>query len=231
MNNRKQGPVVSAFLKLSHSGAAGTAACAVLGLLGGCAATPTEPVTERLDPDTATTVMILNRPIELLSQNKHDRQQMDPFAYLAPFETNRMGTRDLFLWVSTPQAIGTLTAPQVLCNGQPLNLQPLNPAGAAESAREASASRVSPGANVSPGATPDAPVKVDLAQLSLSRAPYDAPVPWSTQWYFRLPADSMKCLADANGIALEAKAADGGPDQFTTTERKNLASLDAFTRR
>jgi hypothetical protein len=65
----------------------------------------------------------------------------------------------------------------------------------------------------------------------LSRAPYDAPVPWSTQWYFRLPPESLKCLADAEGISLEARAADGGEAQFTTTGRKNLASLDAFTKR
>ena len=43
-------------------------------------------------------------------------------------------------------------------------------------------------------------MKVDLSQLNLSRAPYDSPVPWSTQWYFRLPADSLKCLADAEGL-------------------------------
>jgi hypothetical protein len=229
MNNRTSGRVVSRPLELSHS----VSAVAMRGfllavVLSGCASTPAEPVTERLDPDTATTVTILTRPIELLSQTKHDRQNMDPFAYIAPFETNRMGARDLFLWVSTPQATGTLTPPQVLCNGQPLNLEPLSREAAEQ---VASAAALGPGRNVSPGPTPDAPIKVDLAQLSLSRAPYDAPVPWSTQWYFRLPADSLKCLVDANGIALQAKAADGDPDQFTTNERKNLASLDAFTRR
>jgi hypothetical protein len=87
------------------------------------------------------------------------------------------------------------------------------------------------GDNVAATGSPNAPVKVDLSQLNLSRAPYDAPVPWSTQWYFRLPADSLKCLADADGISLEARAADGDPEQFTTSGRKDLASLDAFTRR
>ncbi len=226
MNNR----VASKGPKLGCSAGAAMTACVAAGLVAGCASTPSESVTERLDPDTATTVTILNRPIELLSQTKHDRQ-VDPFAYIAPFETNRMGTRDLFLWVSTPQATGSLTPPQVLCNGQPLNLQPLSQEDGAVASGAVSADHVAAGNNVSPGATPDATVRVDLAKLSLSRAPYDAPVPWSTQWYFRLPADSLKCLADADGIALEAKAADGGPDQFTTTERKNLASLDAFTRR
>jgi hypothetical protein len=193
-------------------------------LLGACAAAPSEPVSEKLDPDTATTVTTLSHPIELLQTNRG--KQTDPFAYIAPFETNRMGARDLFLWVSTPQAQGQLTQPQVLCNGQPLSLQPLGPEGGAGGAH------AGPGDNVAAGAVPGEAVKVDLSKLSLSRAPYEAPVPWSTQWYFRLPADSLKCLADAEGISLQARAADGAPEEFTTTGgKKNLASLDAFTRR
>jgi hypothetical protein len=181
-------------------------------------------VSEKLDPDTATTVTVLSEPIELFSQT-HRNRQTDPFAYIAPFETNRMGSRDLFLWVSTPQALGELTQPQVICNGQPLSLQPLSADPGLAGANAV------PGDNVAAGGPGAAPVKVDLSKLNLSRAPYDAPVPWSTQWYFRLPADSLKCLADANGISLEARAADGAPEQFTTTGRKDLASLDAFTRR
>jgi hypothetical protein len=193
-------------------------------LLGACATVPSEPVSETLDPDTATTVKILSHPIELFSPTSRGAQT-DPFAYIAPFETNRMGARDLFLWVSTPQTQGPLTQPQVLCNGQPLNLQPL-------SQESGATAQVGRGDNVAPAGPSGAPVKIDLSQLNLSRAPYEAPVPWSTQWYFRLPAESLKCLADAEGISLEARAADGGPEQFTTTGgRKSLASLDAFTRR
>jgi hypothetical protein len=210
-------------LKLNRAGL--LVGVTVAGLLGACAALPpTEPVSEKLDPDTATTITILSRPIELLSQNSRSKQT-DPFAYIAPFETNRMGARDLFLWVSTPQAQGPLTQPQVLCNGQPLSLQPLYQGSGAVTASAA------PGDNVAAGGSPTAPLKVDLSKLNLSRAPYDAPVPWATQWYFRLPADSLKCLADAEGISLEARAADGADDQFVATGRKNLASLDAFSRR
>jgi len=205
--------------------AAGALMCGLAAVLGACASAPGEPVSEKLDPDTATTVTILSHPIELLSQTNRAKQT-DPFAYIAPFETNRMGARDLFLWISTPQAQGQLTQPQLLCNGQPLNLQPLSPDSAA-----AAGAHAGPGDNVAVGGSSGVPVKVDLSQLNLSRAPYEAPVPWSTQWYFRLPPDSLKCLADAEGISLEARAADGGPEQFTTSGRKNLASLDAFTRR
>ena len=230
MNNR----VAPEAHKLGGSFRGGIGACAAAAVLVGCATEPTEPVSEKLDPDTATTVTILNHPIELLSQTGRSRQT-DPFAYIAPFETNRMGSRDLFLWVSTPQAQGALTPPQVMCNGQPLNLQPLDQkptsaSGSSVPANDTSATNPA-GRNVSPGTSADQPVTVDLAKLSLSRAPYDSPVPWSTQWYFRLPPDSLKCLADAEGISLEAKSVDGGPDQFSASGRKNLASLDAFSRR
>lgn len=193
-------------------------------LLGGCATVPSEPVSEKLDPDTAVTVTILSQPIELLSQTNHGKQ-MDPYAYIAPFETNKMGARNLFLWVSTPQTAGQLTQPRVLCNGQPLNLQPLSQGA------DPAAGRASPGDNVTAGSSAGAPVKVDLSKLSLSRAPYEPPVPWSTQWYFKLDDEGLKCLADANGVTLEARALEGDQQQFTTSDRKNLASLDAFTRR
>ena len=194
-------------------------------LAAGCASLPPgEPVSEKLDPDTAVTVTILSQPIELMAQTTRSRET-DPFAYIAPFETNRMGKRDLFLWVSTPQSQGQLTQPKVLCNGQPLNLEPLSQEG------DTLTSHAAPGDNVTSGGSPGVAIKVDLSKLSLSRAPYDAPVPWSTQWYFRLPAESLKCLADADGIVLEARSAEGNQEEFTASGRKSLASLDAFTRR
>jgi hypothetical protein len=130
----------------------------------------TEPVAEKLDPDTAVTVTVLSSPIELYSQSSRSKQT-DPFAYLAPFETNRMGAKELFLWVSTPQAQGALTQPQVLCNGQAVELKPLaqDGAGVAEAGKGGDFGGV--------GADGKA-IKVDLSKLSLSRAPYEAPVPW-----------------------------------------------------
>src|ERR1700742_450261 len=94
-------------------------------LVAGCAALPpTEPVAEKLDPDTAVTVTVLSQPIEIYSQTSRSKQT-DPFAYIAPFETNRMGSKELFLWVSTPQAQGALAQPTVMCNGQAVALAPL----------------------------------------------------------------------------------------------------------
>jgi hypothetical protein len=167
---------------------------ALVTVLGACASAPTEPVSERLDPDTATTVIVLNRPVELLADSNQGLAG-DPFAYIAPFETNRMGERALFLWVSAPENAGAKLRPQLLCDGQPLGLQPLDG---------------------------------DLAQLRLSRPPYTAPAPWSAEWYFRLPPDGLRCLASAQGIALETATA-GKSERFTAAG-KSLASLGAFTR-
>jgi hypothetical protein len=190
-------------------------------MLGSCATTsPGEPVSERLDPNTATTVVVLNRPVELLSQSTHG-SRTDPFAYLAPFETDRMGKRALYLWVSAPQDAGLLTQPQVLCNGEPLSLQPLDSAQSPAGPSPAATGYVKP--------DPEA-IKGQLTQLNLSHPPYDAPVPWSSQWYFRLPPEGLKCLAGAEGISVEARAPGGDAQRFTA-DRKNLASLDEFTRR
>jgi hypothetical protein len=173
----------------------GSIAAALVTVLGACVSTRTEPVSERLDPDTATTVTVMERPVELLAERSRGALG-DPFAYIAPFETNRMGARALFLWVSAPEIAGAKIQPQVLCDGRPVGLQPLNG---------------------------------DLAQLSLSRPPYSSPTPWSAQWYFRLPPEGLKCLAAAQGIALETRPSEGEPERFTAGG-KRLASLEEFSR-
>jgi hypothetical protein len=49
----------------------------------------------------------------------------DPFASIAPFETDQMGKRALFLWMSAPAPEGTSLDTQLLCDGQPLALHPV----------------------------------------------------------------------------------------------------------
>jgi hypothetical protein len=199
---------------------AGTLTVVLAAGLGGCA-TQGEPVSERLDPNTATTVTILSRPVELFSQTTRG-SNADPFAYLAPFETDRQGAHSLYLWVSAPQnGSGQLSQPQVLCNGQPLALQPVNADGSQGPAPAATL----PQANPPPAGSASGS---ELSELNLSQAPYDSPVPWSQQWYFRLSADGLKCLAAAQGISLQTQTASGEAQVFTA-ERKNIAALDAFT--
>jgi len=90
--------------------------------LAGCATAPSEAEGERLDPDTGTTVTLMPRPVELVMERSRGANT-DPFAYVAPFETNRMGSHELYLWVSAPQPGGALSVPQVYCGN---NIVPLD---------------------------------------------------------------------------------------------------------
>jgi hypothetical protein len=162
--------------------------------LSACASTPSQPVVERLDPDTATTLIALKKPVELVAETLHVTGG-DPFAFLGPFETDRMGNRVQYLWVSAPGVENAKIEPRLLCDGQPVTLSPADG---------------------------------DLAHLGLSRAPYEKPAPWSVQWYFQLPPETLKCLADARGVTLESHASTGQSDQFSV-DSKGLAPVKAFS--
>jgi hypothetical protein len=164
-------------------------------LLTACATTTSsQPVAERLDPDTATTVTVIKKPIELVGAGAHGPTG-NPFAFIAPFETDRMGKRALYLWVSAPTTEGAKHQPQLVCDGHALALPP---------------------------------VDSDISHLGLSSAPYPAPVPWDTQWYFQLPQEGLECLAAAQLVAVETYGANGVPERFTV-ESKDLTPLKEFT--
>jgi hypothetical protein len=97
------------------------------GPLAGCAPTPVEEAAagERLDSNTGTTLTLMPKPVEFIL-DRNTGPKTDPFAYLAPFETNRMGAHELFLWVSAPQVTGTLGMPRVFCGEQQIQLEPAN---------------------------------------------------------------------------------------------------------
>jgi hypothetical protein len=184
------------YRQISSARAVAKGAAGLLVLLSSaCATAPTAPVAEKLDTDTATTLTAMAHPLELVAETPHGATS-DPFAYLAPFETDRMGERALFLWVSAPQNNGAVPEPRVLCDGKPVSLQP---------------------------------VTGQLADIKLSRAPYEAPAPWSAQWYFRLPAESLDCLGAAQNVAVETQAPTGA-ERFSATG-KTLAALQAFVHR
>jgi hypothetical protein len=91
--------------------------------LSGCATPPIEAESERLDSNTGTTVTVLPKPIELIVDNPRSGTKTDPFAYVAPFETNRMGSHEMYLWVSAPQVAGPLGLPQVFCGETAMTLE------------------------------------------------------------------------------------------------------------
>ena len=98
---------------------------AVAAVLTACATTSSQPVVERLDPGTATTLTVIKKPVELVGESVHGPND-NPFAFIAPFETDRMGTRTLYLWMSAPSIQGAGLQPQLLCDGQPLALPALD---------------------------------------------------------------------------------------------------------
>jgi hypothetical protein len=93
--------------------------------VGGCAAIPDNSVAEQLDERTGTTVTRIDRPIELVSTEPRGSNS-DPFAFVAPFETNRMGRRELYLWVAVPDERGGAMAPVVAAATEPLQITPLS---------------------------------------------------------------------------------------------------------
>jgi hypothetical protein len=94
----------------------------VVSALAGCATAPTEADTERLDTKTGTTLTVMPKPVELIV-DKARGTKTDPFAYIAPFETNRMGSHELYLWISAPQVAGPLGVPKVYCGETPIALE------------------------------------------------------------------------------------------------------------
>jgi hypothetical protein len=83
---------------------------------GGCATPPVDPIIERVDASTTTTVVRLGAPAELVATRPRPRGE-DPFAWLGPFETNRMGTRAQWLWVAWPPAGDSVPAAHIDCGG------------------------------------------------------------------------------------------------------------------
>jgi hypothetical protein len=93
--------------------------------VGACAPTPVNEEAQRLDSNTGTTVTLMPRPVELVIDRPRGAKT-DPFAYLAPFETNRMGAHELYLWISAPQIAGALGVPQVFCGEEAIQLEQIN---------------------------------------------------------------------------------------------------------
>jgi hypothetical protein len=77
--------------------------CAALAsaALAGCAAPAVDPVQEVLDERDGTTITRLANPLTFIVEAPRSSGS-DPFAFLAPFESNRMGKRGMHLWLAVP---------------------------------------------------------------------------------------------------------------------------------
>lgn len=165
--------------------------------LAGCATEPKQAESQRLDMNTGTTLTLMPNPVELVAE-KFRGSKTDPFAYVAPFETNRMGSHELFLWVSAPQVGGPLSVPQLYCGSNAIALERYD-------------------------GTPK--------EMGLSSPPYEAPAPWSTQWYFKLSGEVLDCLATAAQIRITTQAADATePDSYVAGREATAGVSDFLTR-
>jgi hypothetical protein len=91
-------------------------------MLGACAALPEDAsVVETLEPETGVTVTRLGHPIELYRET-FLKDPAGRFAFLAPFETNQMGQRELYLWIAVPIEPVADSVPVVEINGAPVTL-------------------------------------------------------------------------------------------------------------
>jgi hypothetical protein len=168
----------------------------------GCAAVPDDsPVVEQLDNETGMTVARLGRPIELYRETSMQDAAVR-FAFLGPFETNRMGTRELYLWVAVPVEYVAGAAELVVeSNGAPLALE-------------------------SPGRSADF--------AGLRAGPYRPPTPWSTNWYFKVDADTVARLGESSRLVVRVpEAARDGSTVLAefTSELGDEQRLRAFANR
>ena len=89
----------------------------------GCAAEVNRAPEVTLDERTGTTLSQLASPLQLLA-TEPGAPHGDPFAFAAPFETNRMGQRQMYLWVAVPGDADRAAALSLSLNGQALELPP-----------------------------------------------------------------------------------------------------------
>jgi hypothetical protein len=90
--------------------------------VAGCASLPEDaPVMERLDTETGITVGRLGSPVELY-RDTFLQDAAGRFAFIAPFETNNMGTREHFLWIALPVTPAPDEDPSIEINGATLSL-------------------------------------------------------------------------------------------------------------
>ena len=77
---------------------------------------------EQLDADTGVTIARIGKPVELYREAVPN-VYTDRFAFLAPFETNQMGTRESFLWLAVPiDPTLAESVPTMDIDGTPLTL-------------------------------------------------------------------------------------------------------------
>jgi hypothetical protein len=87
--------------------------------LTACATPALDAIAERLDERSGTTLTQLRSPLTFVAEAARGAGR-DPFAFLGPFETNRMGTRQMHLWAAIPVESGVADNVTLWLDQQPL---------------------------------------------------------------------------------------------------------------
>jgi hypothetical protein len=98
-------------------------------LLAACAASAPQALKESLDEHSTLTVTQLEKPVWLL-RTAALGSSADPFVFLGPFETDRMGARALYLWIAVPAIERVIEPPQVFVEQRSVELGALRSAAA-----------------------------------------------------------------------------------------------------
>lgn len=153
--------------------------CLLAAVLLAACASPGVAVHERLDPQTAVTVAFNNTPLVLYRDSPSQAAFARNYVYLGPIEVNQSGTYRYYLWLGIWNTMQT-TSPSE------------HPDGFESIVLFADGEPLS--LDIS-GWTPEA--------IGTSEPVYVKPVGGAADAYYRVTADQIRLLAEANDIRLQ----------------------------
>ena len=176
-------------------------------LIAACATTSPTEVLEQLDERTGVTVTSLPAPLEFYSPRPERGLQAASFAYLAPFEVNRMGQRDTYLWLSVVR-------------------------GAEERGDPPAARAAPPAVRITADAETLEPafVSANARELGMGQPVYRRPADWVGETYYAVTPQQVAQMAAANVLVLELHTEGQDPRRYDLSEPE-LGGLRAFSER
>lgn len=176
-------------------------------LVAACASTSEPNVREQLDEHTGVTVTSMRAPLEFFSAQPERNLQATGFAYLGPIEVNRMGTREILLWLSVLQG-----------------------ADARSRSIDATPDRLNLRITASGNTIEPAYVSADARQVGLGRPIYDRPARWAGEAFYSITPREIAQMAAAGTLTLEIGAV-GDEVRRYELWKADLAGLRGFAER
>ncbi len=176
-------------------------------LVAACVATSEPGVREQLDERTGVTVISMRAPLEFFSPQPERGLQATAFVYLGPLEVNRMGTREILLWLSVLQGADARSR-SIAGTPDRLHL------------------RITAGGNT----VEPAYASADARQLGLGRPVYGRPAHWASEAFYSITPREIAQMAAAGTLTLEISA-EGDEVRRYELWKANLAGLRGFAER